>query len=267
MELGQRLRQARLEAGMTQRQLCGDEITRNMLSQIENGTARPSMETLRFLAHRLGKPMGWFLEEQAVLSPNQAAMSAARAAFAAGDAARTRAELTAYRSPDPQFDWERALLEAMSSLTLARQALDKGQLPYALELLEKAAELGAATPYYGVELERSRLLLLAEAGQPVALPSDDRELLLRAEAQLARSPLRAGEYLDAAEDHQAPRWQFLRGRVFMAQGDFSRAADCFRAAETLYPVETARALEQCCRELEDFKGAYFYACKLRELEK
>lgn len=34
MELGQRLKQARLEAGMSQRQLCGDVITRNMLSQI-----------------------------------------------------------------------------------------------------------------------------------------------------------------------------------------------------------------------------------------
>ena len=45
MELGEKLRLARLEAGMTQRQLCGDEITRNMLSQIENGTARPSMRS------------------------------------------------------------------------------------------------------------------------------------------------------------------------------------------------------------------------------
>ena len=66
MELGQRLKQARLEAGLSQRQLCGEEITRNMLSQIENGSARPSMDTLRYLAARLGKPMGYFLEEQAV---------------------------------------------------------------------------------------------------------------------------------------------------------------------------------------------------------
>ena len=64
MELGQRLKQARLEAGLSQRQLCGEEITRNMLSLIENGSARPSMETLRYLASRLGKPMGYFLEKQ-----------------------------------------------------------------------------------------------------------------------------------------------------------------------------------------------------------
>jgi transcriptional regulator with XRE-family HTH domain len=34
-----------------------------MLSQIENGSAKPSMDTLRYLAGQLGKPMGYFLEE------------------------------------------------------------------------------------------------------------------------------------------------------------------------------------------------------------
>ena len=52
MELGEKIKQARLEAGLSQRQLCGDTVTRNMLSQIENGSARPSMDTLRFFAAR-----------------------------------------------------------------------------------------------------------------------------------------------------------------------------------------------------------------------
>jgi len=55
MELGDKLRQARIEAGLSQRQLCGEEITRNMLSLIENGSAKPSMKTLQYLAGRLGK--------------------------------------------------------------------------------------------------------------------------------------------------------------------------------------------------------------------
>ena len=70
MELGEKLRDARLEAGLSQRQLCGDVITRNMLSQIENGSARPSMPTLQYLASRLGKSVGYFLEEETV-SQNQ----------------------------------------------------------------------------------------------------------------------------------------------------------------------------------------------------
>ena len=80
MELGEKLKQVRLEAGLSQRQLCGDTITRNMLSQIENGSARPSMDTLQILARRLGKPVSFFLEEQAVLLPNRTVMEQAREA-------------------------------------------------------------------------------------------------------------------------------------------------------------------------------------------
>ena len=79
MELGEKLKQTRLEAGLSQRQLCGDVITRNMLSQIESGKARPSMPTLQYLAGRLGKPVGYFLEEDTVLSPNIGLMEQARA--------------------------------------------------------------------------------------------------------------------------------------------------------------------------------------------
>ncbi|MBQ9167969.1 MAG: helix-turn-helix transcriptional regulator, partial [Oscillospiraceae bacterium] len=85
MELGQRIRQARLEAGLSQRQLCGDEITRNMLSQIENGSAHPSMTTLRYLAERLGKSISYFLEEEAVTSPNQSVMAQARQSYDGAD--------------------------------------------------------------------------------------------------------------------------------------------------------------------------------------
>ncbi|MBR2896660.1 MAG: helix-turn-helix transcriptional regulator, partial [Oscillospiraceae bacterium] len=54
MTLGEKLRQLRRGLGMTQKELAGERITRNMLSQIESGTATPSMKTLQYLAERLG---------------------------------------------------------------------------------------------------------------------------------------------------------------------------------------------------------------------
>ena len=45
MTLGQKLKQTRLARGMTQSQVVGDRITRNMLSQIENDLASPSVGT------------------------------------------------------------------------------------------------------------------------------------------------------------------------------------------------------------------------------
>ena len=37
----------------------------------------------------------------------------------------------------------------------------------------------------------------------------------------------------------------------------------FHGAEAAWPQQSAARLEQCYRELEDFKKAYYYACKQR----
>ena len=54
MTLGQKVRQARIRAGLTQEQAAGGRITRNMLSLIENDLSAPSMKTLEYLAAALG---------------------------------------------------------------------------------------------------------------------------------------------------------------------------------------------------------------------
>jgi tetratricopeptide (TPR) repeat protein len=53
--IGQRLRQARLAAGLTQQQLAGDRYTKAYISALENGIAKPSMAALNYLAPRLGR--------------------------------------------------------------------------------------------------------------------------------------------------------------------------------------------------------------------
>ena len=61
MTMGEKIRHARQSKGMTQRQVAGDRITRNMLSKIENGSATPSIKTLNYIAERLGLPSSYFL--------------------------------------------------------------------------------------------------------------------------------------------------------------------------------------------------------------
>ncbi len=63
-ELGKRLKAARLAKKMTQSDVVGTFITRNMLSQIESGTATPSMKTLEYLAGVLEIPMDRLLSGQ-----------------------------------------------------------------------------------------------------------------------------------------------------------------------------------------------------------
>lgn len=264
MELGEKLRQARLEAGLSQRQLCGDSITRNMLSLIENGSARPSMDTLKLLAARLGKSVSYFLEEDTLASPNTAVMEAVRQAFDAGDATAALRALEDYRRPDPVYDREAAMLRTLSQLALAERAIEETRYPYALELLKKAE---GENVYCREELKRRRLLLLGRIpGQKVAaaLPSLDQELLLRASEALASGAReRAAQLLEAAEDRENPRWNLLRGTLWVEKGAFRKAVRCLHKAENAYPKETTPLLEQCYLELKDYKRAYEYACKGR----
>lgn len=265
MELGQRIKEARLAAGMSQRQLCEGTITRNMLSRIENGTVRPSMTTMRFLAERLGKPVSYFLDETTVTSPNLQLMLLARQCYRQGDYSGALEKLEEYKTPDETFDDEKLLLQVKCYLALASNAILHERMPYAAELLQKAELAGKMSAYVGPELERERLLLLAQTGEAVELPINDRELLLRAQQALTMGELqRCVQYLDAAEDWSAPQWQLLRGEAYFAQRDYGHAVTCYLAAEDHYSRRVWAKLETCYQMLEDYKMAYHYALKQRE---
>src|SRR5256714_2823979 len=59
--LGERLRQLRVGAGLTQSDLAGDRFSKEYVSQIERGKTRPTRETIEWLAAKLGVDAG-FLE-------------------------------------------------------------------------------------------------------------------------------------------------------------------------------------------------------------
>ncbi len=266
MALGERLLQARKEAGLSQRKLCGDVITRNMLSQIEHGAARPSMDTLRYLAERLGKPVSFFLEEDVVLSPNQNRMEQAREAFHSGNYEQAGILLRGFQHPDRTLEWEWNALSFEVMLASAEQAVKAEKIPYARQLLEEAAAFEQGDSLR----KRRRLLLLgklpgAELTKLVQeLPSLDEELLLRAQEALNRKDAQRAEcLLAAAEDRESPGWNLLQGRVLVLQNRWKEAADCLQLAEGTNPQICYRLLEVCFRELGDYQKAYLYACKQR----
>src|SRR5260221_1977953 len=64
-QIGERIRKARTEAGLSQAQLGTPHFTRAYVSAIELGKVRPAMKSLEFLADKLGKPTSYFLEDEA----------------------------------------------------------------------------------------------------------------------------------------------------------------------------------------------------------
>lgn len=258
MTIGEKIRQLRQTMGLSQRQLCGEKITRNMLSQIENGSARPSMDTLSYLANRLDKPVSYFLDENAVVSPNADLMVSARAAFSAGSFAEAIDILTAYRRPDDTFDAERGHIENLCLLALAQQATGRGQKPLAAQYLDRVDKNNI---YYTPQIQRKYQLLSG-----VLPDTDDRELLLRAENALTGGDApQALIYLAAAENRETEYWNLLCGRAYFAQKAYEKAIPCLQKAEKSDPKACLPALEVCFRELGDFENAYRYACKLRDL--
>ena len=225
MELGEKIRSARLEAGLSQRQLCGEEITRNMLSLIENGSAKPSMKTLRYLAGRLDKSLSWFLEEDAEENTSR--------------------------------------LENVTLLEKARRALDQGRDLYAGELLEKVTD-PAPEIQRGKLLLAARIPGADLQEVCSQLPSLDPELMVRARAALeAGDFIRCGHLLMAMEDQESPAWQLQLGTLLFLQREYSRAIQPLELALNNFPEEAAEKLEICFRELKDFEKAYFYACMRR----
>ena len=64
MNIGGKIRAARLDKHMTQAQVAEDKITRNMLSAIESGKASPSLETLYYIANKLDLKISYLLSEE-----------------------------------------------------------------------------------------------------------------------------------------------------------------------------------------------------------
>lgn len=260
MELGEKLRRRRQAMGLTQRQLVGDKITRNMLSQIENGTAAPSMDTLSYLARRLQKPISYFLEEG-----DGDSLEEAWSCFESGDAAGTLEALEQF--PDLAKGREYRLLQALALLCLAEKSAQQGRDVYAKKLLEQAEQLEAEFAWLP-ELKTRRLQVMAMlhlAVDAAALPSLDDALYLHAYACMrSDAPERAAAYLDACQDCTTAAWRLLRARTDMARGAYAAAAKILQQEEKRSPEEAIPLLEQCFRELGDFQMAYHYACLQRK---
>jgi len=85
--LGDRVRAARREAGLTQGQVAGAELTKGFISQVETGQVRPSIRSLQLIASRLGRPLDYFLGDEPLADSKRFTFHrlAAEAALERGD--------------------------------------------------------------------------------------------------------------------------------------------------------------------------------------
>ncbi len=70
------VKQARSDAGLSLAQVAGSEISRTAIYFVETGKAKPSMETLKLIAERTGRPIDFFLASPSTTEARSSASTA-----------------------------------------------------------------------------------------------------------------------------------------------------------------------------------------------
>src|SRR6186997_3275407 len=151
LRLGERLRQLRVAASMTQTDLAGDRFSKEYVSQIERGKTRPTRETIDWLAQRLGVDAGFLAN--GVSADERGRVDAALA--------RADALLEARRNDEAleEFESIRAAvlatgMQELESRALAGEAtvrMRRGEVREAIALLERARALSEGASFSDVE--------------------------------------------------------------------------------------------------------------------
>ena len=124
---------------MTQKQLVGGQITRNMLSKIENDSATPSVRTLEYLAMRLEVSPAYLMQGTSIQEELCGkGLPAVRAAYREG---RYRECITLLEaSGSSGMTDEGFLVRSRASLAVAREARDSGDWQSAREYAVSAGQ-------------------------------------------------------------------------------------------------------------------------------
>ncbi len=286
MTLGEKIKAARLERNMTQKDVVGDYITRNMLSRIENGSATPSVKTLEYLADALGLPAGYFMSESAGDELTPGDLGAARDSFRSGAFAECAALLEAMDLEGGYRD-EALLLLARSKIGLSKAAMADGRYEEARALAGEALRHNDEGLYASAAFRTEALLLIArctmELGGDFSAAMDDYQAayqdqglgefyrLTMAEYYIGQGDLdKARREMDSIvrlSEATKPAYLMLQGQMDLKDREYEEAARQLEKAEQLaratgssYFMSSLYAmLEQCYREMEDFKKAYHYA--------
>ena len=275
MQLGDKIRERRREVGMTQAELAGDTVTRNMLSQIEGGKASPSLSTLAMLAERLSVPIGYFFCEKGeeILDRKAGVMARLSRLFRAGSYAEC---LRVFEKELGECDDELGYMMASCAYFCGLRAWKNGSFETAVAYLSSAEDYVQETAY-PADWILAGCRLLIPIGANVQAP-----LLEFNEHAYIDSLRRAGCldvfcYLTEREGYafENPYYEMhLRGRKLLRESHFSEALALFSEIEkhkgedeiTAYLlIRTYADMEIAYRELGDYEGAYRYSTKRHSL--
>lgn len=293
MKIGEKIKNLRMSKMMTQAELVGDGITRNMLSRIENGTALPSLSTLIYIAGRLNVPAGYLIaeEDNELMYRKIGCMDNIRRAYSAGEYRLCRA--ICLRELE-QTDDETALILAESCLAVAKDEMFSGKLRAACAYLDEALMYASKTVYTTSHITSCIAVYFKYLGEKISntlysmqdLPQDGCAPMLAFGDDFCRY-ICAVENIESGKNDLAEMISHtysasaayytdcINACVLMSEKMYLDAARLFRSVLSsddsignLLLFDIMSRLEICTRETGDYKSAYELASsKVRLLEK
>ena len=291
MEIGEKIRSVRISKKMTQAELAGDQITRNMLSLIENGSALPSLQTVVYLAERLEVPVGQLLakESEESIYLKMSRLPKIHAALKRKDY-RLCADmcLGLIEMSLESHDDEILMILAESHFGIAVEEFNFGKLHNACRELDEACEYSKRTLYdcgyirgsaarYFEYMRRLSPTLTSEyeneAYNRGAFVFDEfcKYLLVLDELEKGSDSL-AEAYLESITPTESGYAAHIRAMLEIRSSNYAEARRILEKLiggdELICRAVTYRIfadLENCCRELGDYKSAYEYSVGKVEL--
>ena len=286
-KIGEKIKALRISKRMTQTELAGDQITRNMLSLIENGSALPSLQTVMYLSERLGVPAGIFLarENEELIYRKMSELPKIKARYKAGEykLCASMCEGLLLDGRDDEIDH----ILAMCHFGLAKEAFSEGRLHSSCMEFDLACEHSENTVYgsalirYTVAVYFEYMLRLSPTlTSDLGYDSFDGEYELsdsfcRYAKALVEFEKGNGEtalaYLTEYGNSDSCYVKHIKALVDMAKGDYVSAYDHLKAilncheADRVMMYDVFKNLEDCCREMGDYKGTYEYSVGKVEL--
>ena len=268
--LGEKIKRIRKLRGMTQASIAGEKITRNMLSCIENGTANPSLDTLKYIADKLSVPTEFLISEDDNLAFYQK-KSLISKIYRAYDAKNYSACIELIGTIT-EADDELNFLLADSYLELGKQSIFRGSLLKALEYLEHAEKYTQKTRMktHHLQAQTAMYISIAKNIQSPLLEFDT----LKYTAALADSvDFEFFKYLtiDSAYAFETPTFSLhMEAKALIRERNYLEATKRLMNAVELSKNESYNAfvifslytdLEYCYKQLYNYEKAYLYSSK------
>lgn len=270
MTFGEKIRLERKKRKLTQAQLAGTSVTRNMISLIEKDLANPSLDTLKKIAEKLELPLSYLVSDgdDAFTYAKRDALDGIKAAFTAKNYSVTVSRIKKLEKTDDELSF--ILSEAYYEL--GRSALYSGALISAQKHFKCALEECERT-VYNTERVRALSVMYLAVARNIQSPLLELDKPAFESSVTDINDLEFFNYL--IQNYDFP----YKNTVFSRHLDAKRlikSKDYITASEILGGIDATKRsgeynayaifgiysdLELCYKQLCDFENAYKYSSK------